>query len=151
MSASPFHHLHHVCIVVNDLERSMAFYESIGVGPWQAFPSLEVFAGDLQVPRKEDFLKLHFRYVSLDNVQLQLCAPPPGDTPHRRFLEEHGEGVFYLGFQVDSCNDGQTAAQQLGLDLLLRGRLPNGHGFSYFDTRDKGAGVTLQIRSAAKQ
>lgn len=149
MSQSPFHRLHHVCIVVEDMDRAIAFYESVGIGPWQNFPSLEAFAGDLQVPSKEAFLKLHYRFCNLDNIQLQLCAPPPGETPQRRYLEKHGEGVFHLGFQVEACDDGEAAAKQLGLSLLLRGRLPNGHGFSYFDTRDAGAGITLQLRSAA--
>lgn len=149
MTTSPFSHLHHVCIVVADMDRAIAFYESIGVGPWQAFPSLEAFAGDLQVPCKEDFLKLHYRFCNLANIQLQLCSPPPGDTPQRHFLEEHGEGVFHLGFQVDACDEGEEKAQKLGLGLLLRGRLANGHGFSYFNTRNDGAGVTLQVRSSA--
>ncbi|MEN5035725.1 VOC family protein [Pseudomonas sp. TWI929] len=150
MTATPFKEIHHVCIVVNDLEQATAFYESVGIGPWQEFPSLTAFAGNLQVPNAEDFLKLHYRFANLANIQLQLCAPPPGDTPQRRFLESHGEGVFHLGFVVDQVDKGEADGRALGLLALLRGRLPNGHGFTYFDTIDRGAGVTLQVRSAAK-
>ncbi|MFD2646100.1 VOC family protein [Pseudomonas japonica] len=146
---NPFRELHHLCIVVHELERAVAWYEALGIGPWQAFPSLEAFAGDLQVPCTEDFLKLRYRFCNLDNLQLQLCAPPPGNTPQRQHLEAHGEGVFHLGFKVAHCDAGEQAGRALGLDLLLRGRLPNGHGFSYFDTREAGAGVVLQVRSAA--
>ncbi len=46
---------------------------------------------------------LRYRCVNLENFQLQLCEPPEGDTPQRRFLETHGEGVFHLGFTVPNC------------------------------------------------
>lgn len=147
---SPFRRLHHICIVVGDMERAIGYYESLGIGPWQHFPSLEAFAGDLQVPSREDFLKLHYRFCNLENVQIQLCAPPPGNTPQRHHLETQGEGVFHLGFEVEQCDEGERAARSLGLDLLMRGRLPNGHGFSYFETRTAGAGVTLQLRSSVR-
>ena len=29
-----FRRLHHVCIVVHDIEQAMADYESVGIGPW---------------------------------------------------------------------------------------------------------------------
>lgn len=148
---SPFNRLHHVCVVVNDMDRAIAYYESLGVGPWHHFPSLQAFAQDLQAPSTEDFLKLPYRFCQLENVQLQLCAPPTGNTPQRRHLDTFGEGVFHLGFQVEQCNAAELAAVDLGLGLLLRGRLPNGHGFSYFDTSEAGAGVILQVRSTAGQ
>ena len=33
-----FNTLHHVCIVVHDLEKTVAYYESLGVGPWFDYP-----------------------------------------------------------------------------------------------------------------
>lgn len=149
-ASTPFQTLHHVCIVVHDMAKAIVFYESVGIGPWQDFPSLEVFSGELDVPDKAAFLKLHYRFANLENVQLQLCAPPEGNTLQRKFLESHGEGVFHLGFSVPSCDEGQSQGQALGLDILLRGRLPDRNGFTYFDTREKGAGVTLQVRSAKR-
>ncbi len=143
-----FQTLHHVCIVVRDMEKSVAYYESIGVGPWHDFPSLEAFRGELDVPDADAFVKLHYRYANLGNVQLQLCAPPAGNTRQRRFLEERGEGVFHLGFTVSDCDQAETEAQALGLAIMMRGRLPNRSGFTYFDTAGLGAGVTLEIRAS---
>ena len=144
-----FNTLHHICIVVEDMQRAVSFYESIGIGPWQPFPSLELFRDELEVPSIEDFMELEYRFTNLGNVQLQLCAPPKGgDTLQRRFLDEHGEGVFHLGFSVDDCDAAEAYNRSLGLTPKLRGRLPNRNGFSYFDTDDHGAGVILQIRAA---
>lgn len=145
-----FRTLHHVCIVVRDLQKAIAYYESLGVGPWQALPALDAFRHDLQVPDREAFLQLKYCYASLENVQIQLCEPPAGDTPQRRFLEQHGEGVFHLGFTVADCDQGERQGLNAGLALFMHGRKPDGSGFTYFDTATNGAGVTLEIRAAAK-
>jgi len=140
---TPFHHLHHVCLVVHDIDATQAYYESIGVGPWRPYPPLTEYA-DLDVPNREAFLAMRYRVVDLDNVQLQLCQPPELDCPQRRFLDTHGEGVFHLGFEHD-LDDAVAQAGASGVDVLMRGQRPDGSGFAYFDTADR-AGVVLETR-----
>jgi catechol 2,3-dioxygenase-like lactoylglutathione lyase family enzyme len=146
LTATPFHQLHHICIVVRDLDKSVAYYESIGIGPWQDYPQLTEFT-TLSVPNPEAFHALRYKFVNLDNVQLQLCQPPELDCPQRRYLDTHGEGVFHIGFESDI----DVAAEQdaaLGLDVIMRGQRPNGSGFMYFDTLDQ-AGAVLMARKTA--
>ena len=143
MTSTPFRQLHHICLVVRDLDKSVAFYESIGIGPWQDYPPLTGFT-DLTMPNPDAFRALRYKFVNLDNTQLQLCQPPELDCPQRRFLDAHGEGVFHIGFESDV----ETAAQQgqdLGLTVLMRGQRPDRSGFVYFDTYDH-AGVVLLAR-----
>ena len=144
--STPFHQLHHICIVVHDLDKTVAYYESIGVGPWQDYPPLSEYT-DLRVPNLDAFLGLRYKFVNLDNVQLQLCQPPELECPQRRFLDERGEGVYHVGFESDV----DTAAEQadaFGLAVTMRGQRENGSGFIYFDTRDQ-AGVVLMARKTA--
>lgn len=143
---TPFRQLHHICLVVHDIDKTQTYYESIGIGPWQPYPPLSEYT-DLDVPNPDAFTKMQYRLVNLDNVQLQLCQPPELDCPQRRFLDAHGEGVFQIGFEADV----ETAARQgraLGLDVTMRGQRPNGSGFIYFDTLDQ-AGVVLMARRTA--
>lgn len=144
-----FSRLHHICIVVRDIDSSVRYYESLNIGPWHDFPSLETFRGHADVP-SDDFFALRYKYADLGNVQLQLCEPPAGDTPQRRFLDEHGEGVFHLGFAVPDLDDAEPKIRALGPQPSMRARLANGAGFTYFDTAGSGAGVTLQIRSSGQ-
>lgn len=141
--ASSFQTLHHVCIVVHDIERSAAYYESIGIGPWQDYPPLTEYT-DLAVPNPEAFLAMKYRVANLANVQLQLCEPPDADCPQRRFLDSKGEGVFHLGFEAD-LDTAVADASAHGLDVLMRGQRANGSGFVYFDTLAD-AGVVLMNR-----
>jgi catechol 2,3-dioxygenase-like lactoylglutathione lyase family enzyme len=143
--SSPFRQLHHICLVVRDIDRAQAYYESVGVGPWQEYPPLTEYT-DLAVPNPQAFLQMRYRVANLDNVQLQLCQPPELDCPQRRFLDTHGDGVFHLGFEHD-IPDGIAAAGAAGLEVLMRGQRPDGSGFAYFDTADD-AGVVLEIRKS---
>ena len=45
-----FRHLHHVCIVVHDLERAVAYYARLGVGPWFDYPKGDAYV-EFEVPK----------------------------------------------------------------------------------------------------
>jgi catechol 2,3-dioxygenase-like lactoylglutathione lyase family enzyme len=140
---TPFRQLHHICIVVHDIEQSEKYYTSIGIGPWGPFAALTDFS-DLDVPNREAFHRLRYRVAELANFQLQLCQPPEVDCPQRRFLDSHGEGVFHIGFESD-VDLAIEQATELGVEVLMRGQRPDRSGFVYFDTRPN-AGVILEAR-----
>jgi methylmalonyl-CoA/ethylmalonyl-CoA epimerase len=144
---TPFRELHHICIVVRDIEASVAFYESIGIGPWQDYPPLTEYTR-LTVPNPDAFYALKYKLANVGNVQLQLCEPPDLDCPQRRFLDTRGEGVFHIGFESD-LDDAAATPAGLGLNVLARGQRDNGSGFIYFDTADD-AGVVLLARKTAR-
>jgi len=142
-----FRHLHHVCIVVHDLERAVAYYESLGVGPWFDYPKGGAYVA-FDVPNPQASAAMRYRCCDLDNVQIQLCQPPAMDCPQRRFLDAHGEGVYHLGFEGPEHPAALAQAAQLGLRVTACGHRADGSGFAYFDTRER-AGVTLEIRKTA--
>lgn len=145
-NAAIFQTLHHVCIVVHDIEKSVTFYESVGVGPWLDFPPLSVFE-EVDMPNYEAFLNLKYKYANIGNVQIQLCQPGEGETAQKIFLDARGEGVFHLGFTVPDCDAAETEGEKLGLTRKMSARVPGGGGFTYFDTADRGAGVLLEVRA----
>jgi methylmalonyl-CoA/ethylmalonyl-CoA epimerase len=144
---TPFRELHHICIVVRDIEASVAFYESIGIGPWQDYPPLTEYTR-LTVPNPDAFYGLKYKLANAGGVQLQLCQPPELDCPQRRFLDSRGEGVYHIGFESD-LDEAAEAAAALGLNVLASGQRDNGSGFIYFDTADD-AGVVLLARKTAR-
>ena len=143
---SVFNKLHHICIVVRDIEASVRYYESAGIGPWHDYPPLGDFT-ELQVPDPDGFLGLDYRYAWVGDLQIQLCQPGDGGTPQRHFLDERGEGVFHVGFEVPDADAADAEAAERGVAVLMKGRRPNGSGFSYYDTAEQ-AGVILEIRQS---
>jgi methylmalonyl-CoA/ethylmalonyl-CoA epimerase len=140
-----FDKLHHICIVVHDIDKTQAYYESIGIGPWEAYPPLAEYE-DLQVPSREGFNAMQYRICNLPNIQLQLCQPSEHRSPQRVHLETKGEGVFHLGFEVPDADAAESEAERVGLPVKMRGRRTNRTGFTYYDTADK-AGVILLTRA----
>ncbi len=137
--------LHHICMVVHDIDKTQAYYESVGVGPWEAYPPLVEYE-ELDVPSKSGFQTLKYRICNLANVQLQLCEPNHDPSPQRIHLDAKGEGVFHIGFEVPDADVAEAEAKGSGLGKLMRGRRSNGTGFTYYDSAEQGA-VTLLTRA----
>lgn len=142
---TPFNRLHHICLVVHDIDQAQAHYESIGIAPWVDYPPLAEYA-ELEVPDKAGFLSLKYRTCNLSNVQLQLCQPGPEPSPQRLHLDRQGEGVFHIGFEVADADAAESDATALGLAVLMRGRRTNRTGFTYYDCAAE-TGVTLLTRA----
>lgn len=143
---SPFSNLHHVAIVVEDLEKAIQFYTSIGVGPFEDYPPLKEYV-KLNVPDEVGFHNVKIKVVQIGPIQIQLIQPGEGKSLYKDFLEKKGEGVYHLGFVVDNVDDSEAELRKLGLKVLSSGRREEGSGFSYLDTAEKG-GVTLLIRQS---
>lgn len=139
-----FTQLHHVCIVVHDLDRAVSAYQRLGVGPWFDYPKGGAYV-EYDVPDPAGSAAMRYKCYDFENFQLQLCQPGPEDTPQRRFLDAHGEGVYHLGFEVPDLTEAVATGGRLGLDVIAKGQRADGSGFAYFDTRAE-TGVALEVR-----
>jgi methylmalonyl-CoA/ethylmalonyl-CoA epimerase len=146
MPESPFTSIHHICLVVNDMDEAINYWESLGVTGWQDFPPLSDFTN--LSSNYVDFDTLTYKFANLDNFQLQLCHPGPGATAQRRFLDERGPGVYHLGFGTPDVDAAERSAAATGLTVRSSGRRDDGTGFTYFETEGT-LGVTLEVRSPA--
>lgn len=140
----PFKTLHHVCIVVHDLEKTVAWYESLGVGPWFDYPKSSPYT-TFEVPNPVASANMRYRCCDLDNMQLQICDPGALDSPQKRYLDTHGEGVYHLGFEVADLAAAEAHMRAHEVGVTARGRRADGSGFAYFDTRGE-AGTVLEVR-----
>jgi predicted enzyme related to lactoylglutathione lyase len=143
---APFSVLHHVSLVVADIEKATRFYESIGIGPFTEYPPMREYV-KIQVPDEEGFYNLTIRCAQIGPVQLQLIQPGEGKSLYKDHLEKKGEGVYHLGFVVDDIDASERQVRDLGLEVISSGRRENGSGFAYLGTAAQGA-VTLLIRQS---
>lgn len=146
---SAFSEFHHLMIVVKDIEKTVKYYESIGIGPFKAYPPLQEYE-KLNVKDEAAFYNLKMQEARIGPIVLQLCQPGPGESIYKDFLERKGEGVQHIGFVVDDVEKEETELKQKGFKVLNSGRRADGSGFTYFDTQDD-AGVTLLIRKTSSQ
>ena len=141
-----FSKLHHISIVVKDAEKAQQYYESIGIGPWVDYPPMKEYV-NIDVPDENGFYNLKIKCAQIGPIQLQLVQPGQGESLYKDHLEQKGEGVFHIGFEVDDIGATDPVIESMGLGVLSSGRRENGSGFSYLDTAAD-AGVVLLVRQS---
>jgi methylmalonyl-CoA/ethylmalonyl-CoA epimerase len=145
---SPFSnkHYHHIGVIVKNIEKTIEYLSSIGIGPfgmpggqkWVEVP----FKGELH--SKPAAWKVKISNAVLGNGELELLQPSGGPSLLQEFLDDHGEGLHHIGYITDDLDkDIKTLAKQ-GIKVLTSANADKG-GFAYFDTGING-GIVTELR-----
>lgn len=135
---SVYANLHHVCLVVKDIEKATAHYQSLGIGPFQGAPvkTAELKYYGQTVP--PDYFKRNELMGKMGAINLQLCQPISEDSPWQKFLESKGEGAHHLGFFVDDVEKETANFKAAGFAVILASKFEGGGGAAYIDISKTG-------------
>jgi methylmalonyl-CoA/ethylmalonyl-CoA epimerase len=127
--------LHHVGIVVKDLKKAIAYYESLGFGPFQARAGAQTvtipFKGELNGRPAE--WKTTISNGKMGEVELELLEPTEGPQALRESLDATGEGLHHIGFLTDDVDAEIALARQKSLKVWTSARRADGKtAFCYF-------------------
>ena len=148
--------LFHLGLVVRDLDRTLEYYQSLGlVSAFYEYPEgytpptfeIPVMARNIRdssdLPTKGRFRARQLRMGPLPLEVLQL--PGGGRDANSEFLDRRGEGIPHMGFFVDDL-EGETARLvEKGIQVLLVERRDDRITMRYFDTREFG-GIVLELK-----
>jgi catechol 2,3-dioxygenase-like lactoylglutathione lyase family enzyme len=142
----PFGEVAHLGWVVRDIEKTLAYWESIGLGKVHIDPEHKienaVFRG------KQADVSVRWGWAQLGRVGIEIFQPWKGYSAYDEFLERHGEGIQHVAFAQTSPQQLESrvaALEQLGVGVQMRGTFRNEAGtFVYMDTEPVG-GVTLEL------
>ena len=141
---SPFSTVFQIGVIVRDMDQAMAYYESLGIGPFVA-PKGTAPILDRQVYGKPaPDVKNRISTVQMGAVELELVQPVSGNSVQREFLEKHGEGVNHLAFLVDDLEREVVKLAEKGFRVISSGRLADGLVYAYLDT-DKVGGIVFEL------
>lgn len=119
--------INQVCIVVEDLQKSMEDYWNIlGIGPWDVYAYEAPMVHYYEYHGKPAYAKTKLGITRVGSVQLELVEHVAGDTIFRDFLAKHGEGLHHLNFLVDDVDE--TVA------ILAKEGFPSVQGGHFGDT-----------------
>jgi methylmalonyl-CoA/ethylmalonyl-CoA epimerase len=148
---SPFSNLHHIGLIVKDLEKAVKYYESIGMGPFKPFTALadtvveQSSYGDESV----DF-DFRIRLIEVGGTHIELIQPVKGKTVNSDFLAEHGEGVNHLAFLVDDVEAVKDDFTRKGFEVVLTRKRAGGFSAAYIATGEIG-GLVFEFIQVKKQ
>ncbi len=146
--ASPYGKLHHVGVVVRDIDRAIGYFESIGLGPFERTEGkkwLEIeFKGELH--GKPGAWKVKIGNAQMGESQLELLQPSGGQSALQESLDATGEGLHHVGYLVEDLDVEVRRAVGKGLRVWTISRRLNEPSFVYFEPTEVGA-VAIELRT----
>ncbi len=126
-----------VAFIVKDIEKTKEkFANFFGVEAPQT-----VLAGDYEItktvvegkPAPDAKCKMAF-FDGGPNVRIELIEPNGVKSTWQDFLDEHGEGIHHIAFNIKKMDDKITACEENGMKCTQRGIFGNGGGeYAYID------------------
>ena len=69
-----------------------------------------------------------------DRIQIELIQPNGVKSTWQDFLDEHGEGIHHIAFNIEGMNDKIAACEKFGMTCIQRGKYGDGGGeYAYMD------------------
>jgi catechol 2,3-dioxygenase-like lactoylglutathione lyase family enzyme len=129
----------HIGMVVADLEKTMAYLKSLGIFDIPDQPP-DVLVGKNPETGASDgsLLKLD---ILLNGLGIEVIQPVSGKNLQRKFLDEHGEGVNHVCFEVPDIDSARKELEQKGVPVYCHIREKT----SYYNSGARG-NMLLEIR-----
>lgn len=148
MKNSPFTKVHHIGIVVKDLDQAIAHYRSLGIGtlgPPLVYPEEPVISEGTNEARPGT-AQIMSKTLELDGIKLELIQPIGNSSSGMasKFLQDRGEGINHMGFLVGDIDNETDKLVEKGFRVIMAIRYQRGGGCSYFDTGKIG-GVLFEL------
>jgi methylmalonyl-CoA/ethylmalonyl-CoA epimerase len=145
---SPFNNkrYHHIGVIVKDMEKTIDYLSSLGLGPFgmsggKRWAEIS-FQGELR--GRPAAWKVKISNARLGNGELELLQPSGGESLLQEFLDEHGEGLHHIGYLTDDLDKDIKILAAQGVKVLTSASADKG-GFAYFETGVHG-GIVTELR-----
>lgn len=134
-------------IVVKDMDKTIEYYEKVlGLGP---FVRPDITYKEKRYYGKPVNSEWVMGFCSLGSVELEIIQPITGPTIYHDFLQEKGEGIHHLGFDVQDIEKKLTFCKEMGIKIIQGGQGATSH-FEYLDTGEIG-GVIFELIQRGKR
>jgi len=137
----PFSKVDHIGIVVKDIDKAVAHYQALGIGP---FKKANIIVKDRIEYGKPTSNHKEIRMAKIGDFCIEMMQPVSGESFPKRFLESRGEGINHLAFSVDDINKETAKLIDKGFNAISTAKFEDGGGFVYFGT-DIIGGVIFEL------
>ena len=127
-------------MAVRDMDQAVKRLTELGFGPFEAKllppsakpgPQAKPMTGKVDVQRAD-----------MGNIELELCGPVSGESPHQDFLDAKGEGIHHILFAVPDLDAEVDRFIKLGAKVTLHITF-NGGGLALLDLNASGLCLEL--------
>lgn len=134
-----------VGIIVEDIENSCrAWADFLGM---EDIPEIMVAAGHESKPTefmgKPSDATAKLAFFQLENITIELIQPLGGSGTWQEFLDEKGEGIHHIAFDVENMGTSVSACRKLEIPMIQAGGWGTGE-YAYLDA-SAGMGVIIEL------
>lgn len=139
--------LHHVGVVVRDIEAAIAHLEALGFGPFKFDDDHKVFAIDFdgELHGKPAQWTTKISNALMGDVELELLEPYQGEQALKETLDAQGEGLHHIGWLTTDLKGDIERATAKGAKIWTTSIKPGQPGFVYFEGSDVG-NIAIELR-----
>lgn len=140
-----------VGLVTHDLETTVKNYaERLGVGPWKILDLTPSAIKDTKLRGEAVEFSLRLALAKIGETWIEIVQPLDGKSLYREFLEQHGEGIHYLGVSAGKLTFSEAVDKfnSLGCPVVMEGEFKGAYRFTHFDTKSF-IKTTLEIISVS--
>jgi methylmalonyl-CoA/ethylmalonyl-CoA epimerase len=139
--------LHHVGVVVRDIEAAIAYLETLGFGPFKFDDDHKVFAIDFEgeLHGKPAQWTTKISNALMGEVELELLEPSEGDQALQETLDAQGEGLHHIGWLTTDLKGDIERATAKGAKIWTTSIKPGQPGFVYFEGSEIG-NIAIELR-----
>jgi len=137
----------HVCLVVKDMDKAIRHFETLGVGPFPPFiggPEGMALTERTYRGNTSDYdMDLRLCRGGMGGLDIELIQPLKGKSIYNEFLDEKGEGVHHVCYNVEDIDKEIADMVKAGFKVIQTGGI-KGVKWAYFDT-DKVGGMITEL------
>ena len=130
-----------VGIVVKDLDKTVEFLTTLGLGPFTIRTATHPAA---IVRGKRTSYQVRLALAQQGPVQVELIEYQYGETVQKDFLDEKGEGLHHIQFKVADLDATLKKFSDKGVKVLQQDRFVGGGGIAYMGTDEIG-GIIMEV------
>jgi methylmalonyl-CoA/ethylmalonyl-CoA epimerase len=143
----PTKNMVHIAVIVRDIEKAAkAWADLFGleVPKWSLNDPPE--KSNIRYRGKSTEARLKTAFLKFDNLRVELMEPIGGPSTWMDFLQEHGQGVHHIAFDVKGIDKHIANMENWGMPLIQRGEwtVYTGGCYTYFESADQ-LGVIVEL------
>jgi methylmalonyl-CoA/ethylmalonyl-CoA epimerase len=138
-----FKKLHHVGVVVKNIDKAIAWFEKLGIGPFAGPDGKKTFAVSFkgELHGKPAAWTTTISNAELGGVQLEILEPTKGPQALKESLDKMGEGLHHIGFITNDLEAEVANFKKAGIGIWTKAE----GEFLYSDPSPVG-GVAIEFR-----
>jgi methylmalonyl-CoA epimerase len=131
-------------VVVRDIEKaSQAYAEFLGMDKPQWFLTDIVDKAHTVFKGNSTEARAKLAFFELENITIELIEPVGGPSTWQEFLENNGEGIHHIAFEIKDMDKKIEILNAGGLSLLQKGDYEGGR-YCYMDAVSK-LGLIIEL------